>query len=197
MFASVDLTPGTIIPILAKKITQAEFDKLKKSHTAIHIWDYYQSKDNIILNGDPKLNTHGLNISMLINEPSKKMPNCIFKLNSIVVAMPIKKGEELYVYYGRAYEPVRKKMGYSLEGNKHLEAHYPDMDKIKAWPSKERRWRVIHRWLAVIEKYDKRRTGAINTYYCHSLSALIFARISIIAPKRRSYIALGVVSGKA
>ena len=171
VFAKVKLTPGTIIPILGKKISEAEFNRLEKSQTATHCWVFYQQqkKDNFVLNGDPALNKHGINIAMLINEPSKKKPTCLFKLNSVVVAENIKVGEELTVWYGRSYEPIREKLGYSLAGNKHLEKPYENILKIKSWPSKERRWRIVNHWLDVIDKCNSlrpKRTGARNTYHC-------------------------------
>jgi len=100
VFARVNLPAGTVIPILGKIITGEKFAAMEADRTATHVWNYYQN--DVIVDGNPALNKHGLNIAMMINEPLKKKPNCVFKLNSVVVARPIKKGEELILHHGSA-----------------------------------------------------------------------------------------------
>ena len=69
VFARVNLPVGTMIPILGKQISQAEFNGLEQRHKATHVWNFY--KKNLIIDGDPKLNPQGLNIALIVNEPSK------------------------------------------------------------------------------------------------------------------------------
>ena len=45
---------------------------------------------------------------MKINESLKKKHNCIFKMKMVCVAMPIKAGDELTIYYGNKYEGGRE-----------------------------------------------------------------------------------------
>ena len=67
-------------------------------------------------------------LAMMINEPTRKKPNCIFKCDHVVVAQPIKEGEELTVYYGNAYDVIRKLKGYNLDNNRYLEAPHNSHD---------------------------------------------------------------------
>jgi hypothetical protein len=171
VFARVNIPVGTMVPLLGKVISSAEHDKLMTSLQATHTFSFYRT--NIIINGNPRINNHGLNIAMMTNEPCKKRPNCIFKLGFLVVAKHIKVGEELTVYYGNTYRAIRDKLGYSLVGNTHLHSKYLqdnkylDLYRIETWPCKERRYRIINKWLDVIDKTrtkTKTKTKTKNKY---------------------------------
>ena len=147
VFAKVNLKAGTLIPILGRRITAAGHLKLEEKHQATHVWVY---DSNLIIDGRSGVNHTGLNISMILNESLKKKHNCIFKMNMVCVAMPIKAGTELTVYYGKQYESVRQMAGYSLAGNKYLNANYPALDE-KKWESSAFRNEIIHKWLAILD----------------------------------------------
>ena len=151
VFARINLKAGTLLPILGRRITPTEHLKLEEKHQATHVWVY---DSNLIIDGRDAVNNTNLNIAMKINESKKRKHNCIFKLNMVCVAINIKAGDELTVYYGQKYESVRKTMGYSLAGNKYLDANYPALDE-KKWPSSEVRNDIINKWLDVLEGCEK------------------------------------------
>ena len=143
VFARVALSAGTMIPILGIRIKPAKVAILKKQNKATHISEYR----GLIINGDPEINKTGLNIALLVNEPSKTKPNCVFKLGFLVVAQSIKPGGELTVFYGNDYGRV----GYSLAGNRHLDGEYPAMDRIQTWATADERAAIINKWLTISE----------------------------------------------
>ena len=111
-----------MIPICGKK-------KKGEMKMKSHGWTY-SKKDDYYIDGDPKTNPYngvgnfGLSIAMMPNERTKGIHNCQFIHNYLVVALPIKKGDELTVYYGKQYEAVRIKKGYSLKENSDLQHEY-------------------------------------------------------------------------
>jgi hypothetical protein len=113
LFAKVPLRAGTVIPSLGV------LTKKKGTHV-------YDGQD-----GNPKINPFkgvgnwGLSIAMMANEPLRKKPRCKFMRGYLVVAMHVKAGEELTVYYGNNY-----RRGYSLAKNRYLEAEYKQLDKV-------------------------------------------------------------------
>ena len=99
---------------------------------------------------------------MLLNEDVKDQPNCKFKLDHLVVAMPIKKGEELTVGYGNAYNELRKKAGYTMANNPHRYDECPEYDVLtyEDYPTPKIRNDNIKKWNAVInngEPCDKKK----------------------------------------
>lgn len=146
VFATRNLKVGTMIPILGKSID------VSRIHEYTHGWTYRTKK---AVDGHPSLNPYkkvgnkGLSIAMMVNESTKRKFNCKFKLDHIVVALPIKKGSELTVDYGYGYEPTREQMGYSLDGNKYRDAEYPALLKVK-FPSANVRNDNINHWNDVI-----------------------------------------------
>ena len=147
VFATRALRVGTMIPMLGKAVPEAD--------GLTHGWEYYGSKGAI--DGHPRylpykgVGSHGLSLSMMLNEPVTDKPNCKFKLDHVVVALPIKKGEELTIDYGNAYETIRKKAGYTMKNNKHRHAKYPEYDSLK-YPTAKVRNGNIQEWNAKIGK---------------------------------------------
>ena len=65
-------------------------------------------------------------VAAMANEPLRKKPRCILFRQCLVVAQPVRAGEELTVYYGNDY----CRHGYSVHGNRHLHCFYR-LDKRK------------------------------------------------------------------
>ncbi len=71
---------------------------------------------------------------MMINEPTnrRKKPNCIFKLNHVVIAEDIKKGEELTLYYGKHYDEMREKKNYTVSKVcSRADLNYPKLENLE------------------------------------------------------------------
>ena len=153
VFATRKLKVGEMIPIVGAKVDA--------NHNGTHDWTYYGRALKGTVTGDPSINpykgigNYGLSIAMMLNETTTKKPNCKFTLNHVVVALPVKKGQELFVHYGDTYEPTRILMGYSdaMKKNKYLgeEQEYTLFDALKYPPPKERNGN-IEKWNGVIAK---------------------------------------------
>ncbi len=70
--------------------------------------------------------SRGWSVAAMANEPLRKKPRCILFRQCLVVAQPVRAGEELTVYYGNDY----CRTGYSVKGNRHLHCFYR-LDKKK------------------------------------------------------------------
>ena len=138
VFATSNLKPGTMIPIIGRRLSPKTLRQViaNKLHLT-HAYVYHDKKVGVDgTDADKKstgINNFGLSIAMMTNEPSRTKPNCLFKLDYLVVAQPIKAGEELFVWYGDEYEPIRQMEGYSLDSNRYLHLHYPHLDN-RSWP---------------------------------------------------------------
>jgi hypothetical protein len=116
VFATIDLPPGSVIPIIAYPIK-----RITTKRGTQHVWI---RKGGQILDGHPSIAPYkgigfkGLAISMMINEPSHKKPNCIFMDDCVLCVKKIKKNDELSVYYGDEYP--REDYKYNLRKNKYL-----------------------------------------------------------------------------
>jgi hypothetical protein len=150
VFAARLLPVGTMIPILGKKV---DLDL----HNFTHGWVY---RNKQAVDGNPSIKPYkgvgnnGLSIAMMINEPTKRKINCIFKLDHVVVAKPIKQGNELTIDYGREYEPTRESKGYTLDNNKYRDAVYKSFDKLKFPTFKVRDANITH-WNNIIDSSSK------------------------------------------
>jgi len=139
VFAKQDIHVGAMFPIVGKPIDITD--------TPSHGWHYCGKNKGTAVDGNPDLNpynntgNYGLSIAMMVNEHLTNKPNCKFKLDCLVVATPIKKGSELFIDYGRAYEPTRQQHGYTYT-NKFQDAAYPAYDKLK-YPSAAKRHNAI------------------------------------------------------
>lgn len=159
VFATEHLKPGLMFPILGTPVSWEEAHTREENLDFTHGWFFDKILEQPI-DGDPKIKpykkigTFGLAVTMMINEPLYKKPNCIFKLDYVLVAKPIKKGEELTIYYEKDYEPIRKKLGYSLKGNKFLNKFYTHLEDI-TFPSYEVRAGVFDEWFRVIRECYK------------------------------------------
>ena len=132
VFATHRLKPGLMIPILGLEISDKRMNQLIVQDCFTHGTVLY---DGTCI--DARESFGGLTIWARINEPSRRKPNCVFKLDSVVVAKPIKAGEELTLYYGNEYQRP-----YKLR-NQYLHGHYKDLSAIKTWPKAalRRQWR--------------------------------------------------------
>lgn len=154
LFATVDLQPGTMIPLLGKRLSKTQLALQRAKGSLTHGWIYHGGESGI--DGRPEINPYkgvgsfGLAVGMMPNEHTTKKHNCVFKMDHLVTGRKIKAGEELFVYYGEQYEPIRVEKGYSLHRNKHLLAHYPDLDGRKFPSAAERQanFRQLHSLLA-------------------------------------------------
>ena len=112
LFARVPLRTGTMIPYIGQPATGP----------GTHV---FQGVD-----GHPHLDPHrqvgsrGWSVAAMANEPLRKTPRCILSRGCLVVAHPVRAGEELTVYYGDGYQ-----RHYSLAGNRHLERVGRRLDK--------------------------------------------------------------------
>lgn len=146
VFAKQDLPVGTMFPIVGKLHEG-------KMAMKVHGWQYISSgfKEPTYIDGDPSINPHkgignfGMSIAMMPNERTMGIHNCRFRFDYLIVAEPIKKGDELTVYYGKDYDTVRKQRGYSLENNKTLKKDDYPLDDLeeKEFPDRKKRRKVI------------------------------------------------------
>lgn len=140
VFATKPLAAGTMIPILGITYTQ---DTEPDSDT--HVWEYQTRNEKLkgrFVTGNTEderekmyvrrgAANFGLSIAMIANEGSSTQQNCIFKYDFLMTARSIKKGEELRVYYGENYEPIRNKLKYSVpEKHRHKFFHSIDNDNM-------------------------------------------------------------------
>lgn len=132
LYAAEDLPAGTAIPILGKTITRAKFDEIQFSLQATHLWSNHTH--DLILDGTPNYYPHkgvgsgGLAIAMVANEPhGRRAPTCVFKMECLVVAKRLRAGEELTVYYGPDYEPIRQLHGYTLSAAAKRNYLFPEL----------------------------------------------------------------------
>jgi hypothetical protein len=152
VFATRKLKPGIMIPILGHRVAQAD--------GLTHGWVYYGSIKGAV-DGHPSINPYkgvgsfGLSIAMMVNEPTRAKPNCIFKMDHIVIAEPIRKGEELTVYYGKNYELIRRIKGYTLRNNTYLDEPHPKLYDMR-YPRSKKRNNNIQQWLDVITERERR-----------------------------------------
>jgi len=128
VFATRRLRAGTMITIVGVEKTEEQMLALIKADRFTH---GYILSDGTILDGQGE--HQGLTLWARINEPTRRKPNCIFKLDCVVVAQPIKAGEELTVYYGEDYT-----RDYPFK-NAYLHRDYPHLRAIRVWPSKSQR----------------------------------------------------------
>jgi hypothetical protein len=140
VFATQNLKPGLMFPLIGRSIPEDTFAQMQQNGTCTHCWVTTRGP----VDGHPSINpfhnvgNRGLSIAMMINEPTRTKPNCIFKLDHVITARRIRKGEELTIYYGAQYEPIRRRLGYSLDKNKYLDEFYKDLFEMR-YPSKAQR----------------------------------------------------------
>ena len=144
VFAVETLMPGTMIPILGKPMSENSVRKRIEENTFTHGYQYQWIFNKKGVDGHPRENkfqnvgTFGLAIAMMINESSSnKAPSCIFKMDHVVVAKRIAKGQELTLYYGSAYETIRKRLGYTVKCDSGY--HYKALENVRYPNSKTRK----------------------------------------------------------
>lgn len=98
VFSKVELQPGTVIPILGVQITEAVLDTMMSQINATHVWRYnLRRQPKLFVDGHP--DSTGLNIAMMLNEPIKSAPNCIFDQDGLGCScIRYPSGHELTVY---------------------------------------------------------------------------------------------------
>jgi hypothetical protein len=171
VFASSNLTPGTMVPILGMPLTESDIHALQRQSKLTHAWT---ATNLACIDGHPKHYPHGnvgcfgLAIVMMICEPNKKAPNCIFKKDYLVISSRIKAKQELLVFYGARYESIRIERGYSLHENSHfnsmVECTYPGLEKAIC-PSVGKRRRVFFKWMQIISNLISK----VYIYSSHTL----------------------------
>lgn len=132
VFATKELPAGTKIPILGRATTEEEFKDLEERHKDTHVFGI-NGKEYPYVNGDPKIEPfhgvggNGLYIAMMINEPSRKKPNCIFKGNFVQIAQTLQAGQELTISYGAGY----RRVGYKVSQYCRRKCVYDELKKFK------------------------------------------------------------------
>ena len=138
--ATKPIATGTMFPILGIPVTNKLLHDLATKHPhglgCEHAWKYQGPRHPAGIVGGPHLLPHngvgclGAAIVMLANEPTASKPNCIFKYDCLITTKPIKAGQELQVWYGPDYDPIRKQKGYfaAIQQNKHI-THGPTVHK--------------------------------------------------------------------
>ena len=88
-----------------------------------------------------------------------RIHNCVFKMDCLITALPIEKGEELKVYYGDWYERHRETKGYSLKDNKNLQYSYTELEKLehKDYPSAKERKQIYTKWNQIVKDCGKKK----------------------------------------
>jgi hypothetical protein len=108
VYARMKISKGTFIPIFGLPVANWE----TYSHMQSHGWEKRRGRQGgkLLLDGHPSHFPHGgvgyfgLAIGMMVNEPSGlQAPNCIFRLNSVLVQEDLEAGVELTVHYGDGY----------------------------------------------------------------------------------------------
>ena len=153
VFATRALPVGTMIPIIGKTVQEADD----------YCWSRYRHNKNI-LSGNPIYNSYkgvgcfGLAIALMANESMYKKVNCKFRFDYLVVVDHIKAGEELTVFYGHSYEPIRKRKGYSMNGNQFLNDDYPIYESFRYsdFPTVRQREDVLIRLDALLQSTERK-----------------------------------------
>lgn len=164
VFATKPLAAGTMIPILGITYSQ---DTESESNT--HVWKYQTKHERLkgrFVTGNTEderekmyvrrgAANFGLSIAMIANEGSTTQQNCIFKYDFLMTARPIKKGEELRVYYGEEYESIREVLKYSVP-EKHRHKYFKFIDKDNMiFPDSIVRNAVLQYYADLVEKHVK------------------------------------------
>ena len=131
LFATRALSAGLMVPIVGELVASEE--EALRLVAADEFTHGYQYDDGRYV--DARAHLGGLAIWARANEPTRKRPNCVYKLDCLVTARRVRKGEELVVYYGDAYT----RRGYSLAKNRFLGSHYPELDGMRWPPPAERK----------------------------------------------------------
>ena len=92
------------------------------------------------------IGSHGLAITMLINEPSKSKPNAIFCRDGILIIKDLTPETQIQAYYGPQAEEMRALQGYSLTQNTYINQdnnHHKDQYIL---PTKSQISKIIQKW---------------------------------------------------
>ena len=103
---------ATYIPLLGRRIRTRHLDRITSEMR--HVYPYCgKMEERGAVDGNPSYHPHqgvgckGLAIALMVNEPKRGPPNCIFKRNCLVTTCDIPHGAELTVYYGPSIHYVR------------------------------------------------------------------------------------------
>ena len=103
---------ATYIPLLGRRIRARHLDRITSEMR--HVDPYCgKMEERGAVDGNPSHHPHqgvgckGLAIALMVNEPKRGPPNCIFKRNCLVTTCDIPHGAELTVYYGPSIHYVR------------------------------------------------------------------------------------------
>ena len=150
LFARRPLRRGTIIPIWGKPV----LNWTSYPHRQSHGWERV-GREKLRLDGHPSHHTFqdagyfGLAIAMMANEPTGLVaPNCIFRLNSLVVQTDIQAGEELTVYYGDVYPRPYAYQELILANPLRVYIDHELLEDLADTPSVSRRVRDVYRTFA-------------------------------------------------
>ncbi len=148
VFATSDISVGTMIPMLGVPINEHEYDQivLNVNRSASHLWVFQQKYLGFVgIDGKPTLNSTGLNIAMMVNEDCQHKPNCAFILDYLVVMEKVCMGQELSVYYGSNYN----REDYTLNKRVNKCFYYQAKQRL-VFPSVTIRKDNISHWLEVL-----------------------------------------------
>lgn len=103
VFAKDSLPVGSMIPVMGARDAEVCNNMYLK-----------RTQDGSVINGDPHINpyngigSHGASIALMVNEPSRGKPNCLFvnKTDCLITNKRIRAGSELTVHYGDGYRRV-------------------------------------------------------------------------------------------
>lgn len=169
LFANVNFPFGTSIPIWGIPLRHRDTNTLNFSNSHV-----YGTSTKGLIDGNPQrapfknVGMRGLAISMMVNEPEgRKNPNCIFKRDMLVMIRPIKKGQELYVYYGPEYTRV----GYSVSDREQVTNVRVRGDLKKKMLSLSVRRKLIHFAMESFFSLQSEMTLKVATYTTRSRAA--------------------------
>ena len=137
VFATTDIDAGMKIPVFGVPLTHEGVEKLKGCEQDTHIMRQPRGRRRlpggyIAVDGRPGnapyngVGGRGLFIAMMINEPSRKKPNCIIMGQFVQLAQNLRLGDELTVSYGESY----RRIGYVPSRYCKQKCSYPQLKKF-------------------------------------------------------------------
>jgi hypothetical protein len=133
VFATKAIPAGLRIPIYGALLTEAQFSELETKSQDTHTFKLHNSSsDHVYIDGRPSIMPYngvggeGMYIAMMMNEPCRGKPNCIFKGNTVQVAKDLEAGEELTLSYGPGY-----RRSYSVSAYCDRKCSYPKLNNFK------------------------------------------------------------------
>jgi hypothetical protein len=138
VFAVDKIKAGLKIPVMGDNITQTDLEELEKKHEDTHVRLRHRAEGDVIaIDGRPSIMPYngvggnGMYIAMMINEPARGKPNCIFKGDFVQVAMDIAAGKELTISYGPGGPNGYRRIGYKVSKFCERKCEYRKLAKFR------------------------------------------------------------------